>query len=194
MRRSTPIAAAIGAHRARRTVPADHRARPIGSCPNVLTVAPFLPAGGAASRPTSPARRPRGGRYAAASAAVWKPDGSRPERSTIRCRMTSPLTLPRRIRCWSSACPAGTSPRPLRRVEQNGGAAGLDGMSTTESRPCLHDHCRRSGSQPTRSSSGNHASSSQAPGSRSRTLQRGMTHMVLGRTGGVDVSRQSARD
>jgi hypothetical protein len=31
----------------------------------------------------------------------------------------------------------------LRRVEQNAGAPGIDGMSTKELRPWLYDHCRR---------------------------------------------------
>jgi RNA-directed DNA polymerase len=41
---------------------------------------------------------------------------------------------------WEQFLSRGNLAEALRRVEQNAGAAGIDGMSTKELRPWLHDH------------------------------------------------------
>jgi group II intron reverse transcriptase/maturase len=68
-----------------------------------------------------------------------KPEGSRPERSPSPApRDTGPHPAPASL--WGQFLSRENLAEALRRVEQNAGAAGIDGMSTNELRPWLHRH------------------------------------------------------
>ena len=68
-----------------------------------------------------------------------KPEGARPEQSPPSApRDTAPL--PAEASLWERFLARETLAEALRRVEQNAGAPGIDGMSTEELRPWLHDH------------------------------------------------------
>jgi RNA-directed DNA polymerase len=72
-----------------------------------------------------------------------KPEGPRPERSG---RPAPRDTAPHPAEAgglWESFLSRGNLAEALRRVEQNAGAAGIDGMSTEELRPWLRDHWPR---------------------------------------------------
>jgi len=68
-----------------------------------------------------------------------KPEGSGPERS----RSPAPgdtAPHPAEASVWERFLARGNLAEALRRVEQNAGAPGIDGMSTEELRPWLYDH------------------------------------------------------
>jgi RNA-directed DNA polymerase len=68
-----------------------------------------------------------------------KPEGSLPERSPSPAPSdTAPH--PAEASLWEQFLSRGNLAEALRRVEQNAGAAGIDGMSTEELRPWLRDH------------------------------------------------------
>src|SRR5688572_18373741 len=68
-----------------------------------------------------------------------KPEGARPERSPSPAPSdTAPH--PADASLWEQLLSRGNLAEALRRVEQNAGAAGIDGMSTKELRPWLKDH------------------------------------------------------
>jgi RNA-directed DNA polymerase len=68
-----------------------------------------------------------------------KPEGARPERSPSPAPGdTAPH--PAEAGLWEQLISRGNLAEALRRVEQNAGAAGIDGMSTKELRPWLKDH------------------------------------------------------
>src|SRR5438046_8335690 len=68
-----------------------------------------------------------------------KPEGTQRERSPSPAPGdTAPH--PAEARLWEQFMARGNLAEALRRVEQNAGAAGPDGMSTKELRPWLHDH------------------------------------------------------
>ena len=68
-----------------------------------------------------------------------KPEDSRPERSPSSAPGdTAPH--PAEASLWEQFSSRGNLAEALRRVEQNAGAAGIDGMSTKELRPWLHSH------------------------------------------------------
>jgi RNA-directed DNA polymerase len=68
-----------------------------------------------------------------------KPEGSRPEHSPSPAPGdTAPH--PAEASLWELLLSRGNLAEALRRVEQNAGAAGIDGMSTNELRPWLHSH------------------------------------------------------
>src|SRR4051794_2744253 len=68
-----------------------------------------------------------------------KPEGSLPERSPPPAPGdTAPP--PAEASLWELFLSRGNLAEALRRVEQNAGAAGIDGMSTKELRPWLKDH------------------------------------------------------
>jgi RNA-directed DNA polymerase len=68
-----------------------------------------------------------------------KPEGARPERSPSSAPGdTAPH--PAGTSLWELFLSRGNLVAALRRVEQNGGAAGIDGMSTKELGPWLKDH------------------------------------------------------
>lgn len=68
-----------------------------------------------------------------------KPDGSRPERSPSPAPSET-ASHPARASLWEQLFSRENLAAALRRVEQNAGAAGIDGMSTKELRPWLKDH------------------------------------------------------
>jgi RNA-directed DNA polymerase len=68
-----------------------------------------------------------------------KPDGSRSERSHDPAPDDT-TAHPAKAGLWEQFLSRGNLAEALRRVEQNAGAAGIDGMSTKELRPWLHDH------------------------------------------------------
>jgi hypothetical protein len=68
-----------------------------------------------------------------------KPEGARPERSPSPAPDdTAPH--PAEAGLWEQFMARGNLAEALRRVEQNAGAPGIDGMSTKELRPWLKDH------------------------------------------------------
>jgi len=68
-----------------------------------------------------------------------KPEGPRPEHSPSPAPGdTAPH--PAEASLWELLLSRGNLAEALRRVEQNAGAAGIDGMSTNELRPWLHSH------------------------------------------------------
>ena len=68
-----------------------------------------------------------------------KPEGARPEQSPPSAPGdTAPL--PAEASLWERFLARETLAEALRRVEQNAGAPGIDGMSTEELRPWLQDH------------------------------------------------------
>ena len=68
-----------------------------------------------------------------------KPEGSRPERSDHSAQGDT-AAHPAEASLWEQLLARGNLAEALRRVEQNAGAPGIDGMSTEELRPWLHDH------------------------------------------------------
>lgn len=68
-----------------------------------------------------------------------KPDDARPERSSDPAPDDT-AAHPAEARLWEMVFSRGNLAEALRRVEQNAGAAGIDGMSTEELRPWLHRH------------------------------------------------------
>jgi RNA-directed DNA polymerase len=68
-----------------------------------------------------------------------KPKGARPERS-IGPAPDDTVAHPAEASLWELVFSRGNLAEALRRVEQNAGAAGIDGMSTKELRPWLHRH------------------------------------------------------
>jgi RNA-directed DNA polymerase len=75
-----------------------------------------------------------------------KPDGARPERSD-RPAPHETASHPANASPWEQFLSRGNLAEALRRVEQNAGAAGIDGMSTKELRPWLMEHWSRVRSQ-----------------------------------------------
>ena len=73
--------------------------------------------------------------------------GGEARRSPVRAQRSSggarDRTSPRRGGLWEQFLAGGNLAEVLRRVERNAGAAGIDGMSTKELRPWLHDHWPR---------------------------------------------------
>jgi len=68
-----------------------------------------------------------------------KPEGDQPERSPSPAPSdTAPH--PAEASLWEQFLARENLAEALRRVEQNAGAAGIDGMSTKELRPWLHRH------------------------------------------------------
>ena len=68
-----------------------------------------------------------------------KPEGPRSERSNDPAPDDT-AAHPAEAGLWEQSLSRGNLAEALRRVEQNAGAAGIDGMSTEELRPWLHDH------------------------------------------------------
>ena len=68
-----------------------------------------------------------------------KPEGHRPERSPSPAPSDS-APHPAEASLWERFLARENLAEALRRVEQNAGAAGIDGMSTKELRPWLKDH------------------------------------------------------
>jgi retron-type reverse transcriptase len=68
-----------------------------------------------------------------------KPEDDRPERSNDSAP-DGTAAHPAEAGLWELFLSRGNLAEALRRVEQNAGAAGIDGMSTGELRPWLHDH------------------------------------------------------
>ena len=68
-----------------------------------------------------------------------KPEGSRPERSNGPAPGDT-AAHPAAADLWEQFLSRENLAAALRRVEQNAGAPGIDGMSTEELRPWLHDH------------------------------------------------------
>jgi retron-type reverse transcriptase len=68
-----------------------------------------------------------------------KPEDARPERSSDPAP-DGTAAHPAEASLWERFLARGNLALALRRVEQNAGAAGIDGMSTKELRPWLHDH------------------------------------------------------
>jgi len=69
-----------------------------------------------------------------------KPEGSRPERSHDPAPDDTTAHPADAGSLWEQFLSRGNLAEALRRVEQNAGAPGIDGMSTKELRPWLHDH------------------------------------------------------
>lgn len=69
-----------------------------------------------------------------------KPEGSRPERSHDPAPDDTTAHPADAGSLWEQFLSRGNLAEALRRVEQNAGAPGIDGMSTQELRPWLHDH------------------------------------------------------
>lgn len=69
-----------------------------------------------------------------------KPDVSPPERSIDPAPDDTAAHPAEAGSLWEQLLARGNLVEALRRVEQNAGAAGPDGMSTKELRPWLHDH------------------------------------------------------
>ncbi len=69
-----------------------------------------------------------------------KPEESRPERSHGPAPDGTVAYPAEAGFLWEELLSRGNLAEALRRVEQNAGAAGIDGMSTKELRPWLHDH------------------------------------------------------
>ena len=69
-----------------------------------------------------------------------KPDVSPPERSIDPAPDDTAAHPAEAGSLWEQLLARGNLAEALRRVEQNAGAAGPDGMSTKELRPWLHDH------------------------------------------------------
>jgi hypothetical protein len=67
-----------------------------------------------------------------------KPDGARPERSSDPAPDDT-VAHPAEASLWETVFSRGNLAKALRRVEQNAGAAGIDGMGTGELRPWLKD-------------------------------------------------------
>jgi RNA-directed DNA polymerase len=68
-----------------------------------------------------------------------KPEGTRPERS-IGPVPDDTAAHPAEASLWELVFSRDNLAKALRRVEQNAGAAGIDGMGTSELRPWLKDH------------------------------------------------------
>src|SRR5450755_721015 len=68
-----------------------------------------------------------------------KPEGSRPEHSPSPAPDDT-ASHPAESSLWEQLLARGNLAEALRRVEQNAGAPGIDGMSTKELRPWLKDH------------------------------------------------------
>jgi retron-type reverse transcriptase len=68
-----------------------------------------------------------------------KPEDVRPERSNYSAP-DGTAAHPAEAGLWELFLARGNLAAALRRVEQNAGAAGIDGMSTKELRPWLKDH------------------------------------------------------
>jgi RNA-directed DNA polymerase len=71
-----------------------------------------------------------------------KPEDARPERSGFPAPIDTDAH-PAAASLWERLLSRGNLATALRRVEQNAGAAGIDGMSTKELRPWLKDHWPR---------------------------------------------------
>ena len=69
-----------------------------------------------------------------------KPDVSPPERSSDPAPDGTAAHPANAGDLWEQLLARGNLAEALRRVEQNAGAAGIDGMSTKELRPWLKDH------------------------------------------------------
>jgi RNA-directed DNA polymerase len=69
-----------------------------------------------------------------------KPEDSRPERSSDPALDDTAAHPAAAGSLWEQVFSRGNLAEALRRVEQNAGAPGIDGMSTKELRPWLHDH------------------------------------------------------
>jgi RNA-directed DNA polymerase len=69
-----------------------------------------------------------------------KPEGSRPERSDGRAPGDTAAHPAAADSLWEQLMARENLAAALRRVEQNAGAPGIDGMRTEELRPWLHDH------------------------------------------------------
>lgn len=69
-----------------------------------------------------------------------KPEDRRSERSGGPARGDTAAHPARAVGLWEQMLSRDNLARALRRVEQNAGAAGIDGMSTSELRPWLHCH------------------------------------------------------
>ena len=69
-----------------------------------------------------------------------KPDGAPTERSNDPAPGEIAAHPANASDLWEQVFSRGNLAEALRRVEQNAGAAGIDGMSTQELRPWLHDH------------------------------------------------------
>ena len=68
-----------------------------------------------------------------------KPEGTYPEQSPSPAPGDT-AAHPAEAGLWELLLSRGNLAEALRRVEQNAGAPGIDGMSTKELRPWLHDH------------------------------------------------------
>jgi len=68
-----------------------------------------------------------------------KPEGNQPGRSPSPAP-DEPAPHPAEASLWERFLSRENLAEALRRVEQNAGAAGIDGMSIKELRPWLHDH------------------------------------------------------
>src|SRR4051794_19860501 len=68
-----------------------------------------------------------------------KPEGTRSGQSPSPAPRDTP-PHPAEASLWEQLISCGNLAEALRRVEQNAGAAGIDGMSTKELRPWLRDH------------------------------------------------------
>jgi retron-type reverse transcriptase len=68
-----------------------------------------------------------------------KPEGTRPERS-IGSAPDDTAAHPAEANLWEQVFSRENLAKALRRVEQNAGAAGIDGRGTEELRPWLKDH------------------------------------------------------
>jgi RNA-directed DNA polymerase len=68
-----------------------------------------------------------------------KPEGTRPGQSPSPARSDA-APHPAEASLWEQLISRGNLAEALRRVEQNAGAPGIDGMSTKELRPWLNDH------------------------------------------------------
>jgi retron-type reverse transcriptase len=69
-----------------------------------------------------------------------KPEEPRPERSSDPALDDTAAHPAEAGSLWEQLLSRGNLAEALRRVEQNAGAAGIDGMSTKELRPWLHSH------------------------------------------------------
>ena len=69
-----------------------------------------------------------------------KPEDARPGRSSDPAPDDTAAHPAEADSLWEQVLSRGNLAEALRRVEQNAGAPGIDGMSTNELRPWLHDH------------------------------------------------------
>jgi RNA-directed DNA polymerase len=76
-----------------------------------------------------------------------KPEDLRSERSSDPAPNDTAAHPAEAGSLWEQFLARGNFAEALRRVEQNAGAAGIDGMSTEELRPWLHDHWPEARSQ-----------------------------------------------